>query len=584
MIKKVFKQMLLTQIVSSMTVTLCMLIDSIMIGRFLGVDSMSAYGFATPLLLVFAALGSMISAGVQVLCGKAAGCGDRNAADACYTVSVFLAGVISAAGLVLVFAALGPLTTLLGAGRPGPGNAVYKLTRDYITGFIIGAPAFLCAQIMVPYMQISGSRMRLVVAVIAMTVSDIVFDLLNVFVFHGGTFGMGLASTLSYYIAVFIGLGYFLRPGCMFRLRRKLIRRSTCRELISCGVPTVINQVSLVLLVFLLNRLLRSAAGNVAVAAYSVISTVGNICYCFGAGVGSVAMMLSAIFYTDDDRTSIRELVRVMTKNTVVLNAAVTLVVLLAATPLVALFLGDSPEAKRLAVVGLRLFVLSMVPSGLNTAFKSYYQGVNRLHLTELISVLQNFAMPALFAAVLSSFWGATGVWLCYVCGETAALLILSGIVWRKNGRVSLSAEAYELLDPSFGAAPEDCLERKIQSVQDAAEVSEAAVRFCSEHELEPRLARLIGLCIEEMAVNVVLHGFGRDKKPHNVDVRLVIKENSRVIRIRDNCFNFDPVSYLKLHETDDPTAHVGIRMVMKMVKQANYVNTLGLNNLTLVL
>ena len=56
MIKRLFKQMLLTQILSSMTVTLCMLIDSMMIGRFLGVDAMTAYGLASPVLLVFAAL------------------------------------------------------------------------------------------------------------------------------------------------------------------------------------------------------------------------------------------------------------------------------------------------------------------------------------------------------------------------------------------------------------------------------------------------------------------------------------------------------------------------------------------------
>ena len=52
MINRLFRQMLATQIVSAMTVVLCMLIDSIMIGRFLGVDSMSAYGLASPLLLV----------------------------------------------------------------------------------------------------------------------------------------------------------------------------------------------------------------------------------------------------------------------------------------------------------------------------------------------------------------------------------------------------------------------------------------------------------------------------------------------------------------------------------------------------
>ena len=41
----------------------------------------------------------------------------------------------------------------------------------------------------------------------------------------------------------------------------------------------------------------------------------------------------------------------------------------------------------------------------------------------------------------------------------------------------------------------------------------------------------------------------------------------------------------MKLHEQDeDPTAHIGIRMVMKMVREARYTSSLGLNNLTMVL
>ena len=583
MIKKLFRQMLVTQIVSSMTVTLCMLVDSIMIGRFLGVDAMSAYGLASPLLLIFAAFGSLISSGVQVMCGKTVGRGDREGTDACFSVSVFLAAAISVIGLALVFLLLNPLTTLLGAGSPGSGP-VFGLTKDYIVGFILGAPAFLCAQIMVPYMQISGSRTRLVAAVVAMTVSDIVFDLLNVFVFRGGTLGMGLASTLSYYIAFFIGSGYFLRRDCMFRFRRSLIRAKVCRELTACGVPTVVNQISMVLLVFLLNRMLLEVEGTLAVAAYSVISTVGNICYCFGSGVGAVAMMLAAIFYADQDRSSIRELVRVMTRSAILLDVAVTVVGLLAATPLITLFLGGAVEAKSVAVFGLRLFVLSIVPSSLNSSFKNYYQGVGRLKLTELISVLQNFVFPVLFAFVLSRFWGVTGVWLGFVCGETATLLAFSALVWRHNGGVSLTADAYSMLEPKFGADPDHCFECTVQSVQEATAVSEQLCEFCLQHGLDPSTANLIGLCVEEMTVNVVEHGFTKDKLPHNIDVRVVLDEERRVIRIRDNCVHFDPTGYLELHRSDDPSAHIGLRMVLGMVKEANYVSPLGLNNLSLVI
>ena len=102
MIRKLFRQMLLTQILSSMTVMLCMLIDSIMIGRFLGIPSMSAYGYATPVLLVFAAMGAMISAGVQVMCGKTMGIGDKKGTNACFTASVVLTSAISLVGLLAV--------------------------------------------------------------------------------------------------------------------------------------------------------------------------------------------------------------------------------------------------------------------------------------------------------------------------------------------------------------------------------------------------------------------------------------------------------------------------------------------------
>ena len=79
MLKKTFRQMAVAQIVSAMTVILCLLIDSIMIGRFLGVDSMAAYGLSNPLLLAFTAIGSMVSAGVQVMCSKSLGSGDQKA-------------------------------------------------------------------------------------------------------------------------------------------------------------------------------------------------------------------------------------------------------------------------------------------------------------------------------------------------------------------------------------------------------------------------------------------------------------------------------------------------------------------------
>ena len=579
MIKKIFRQMLFTQILSAMTVTLCMLVDSIMIGRFLGVEAMTAYGLATPLLLVFAAVGSMISAGVQVMCGRAMGSGDREGTDACFSVSLFLTLAVSAVGTALVLVFTGPLAELLGAE---PGTRVFELTKGYMRGFIIGAPGFMAVQMLVPYMQMSGSRARLVAAVIAMTVADIAADLVNVFAVKWDTFGMGLASSVSYYAALAIGIGYFFKKDCLFRFRRKLIKGKTCAELLKYGVPTVVNQISLVLLVFVLNKLLIGTGAPGAVAAYSVISSVANICYCFGGGCGSVALMLSALFYSDADRTSLRELEKTMTFWAVALDLAVTGAVAAAASPLVALFIEDA-SAQGLAVTGLRLFVLSLLPCGLNTAFKNYYQGVGRSGFTQAISVMQNFALVALSAFVFSRFLGVTGVWLGYVSGETLTWLVVCAVVFIRNKKAAVTADAFSLLPADFGAKEGDCMEATVTNDAEAVEVSRIAEEFCRAHGRSPKESGMIALCVEEMTENIVAHGFTKGGRDHRIDVRLTVSGGDCVIRIRDNCVNFDPVKYMELHSGDDPFAHIGIRMVMKTVKDADYVNTLGLNNLRLV-
>ncbi len=582
MIRKIFRQMLAAQILSAMTVMLCMLVDSIMIGRFLGVDSMSAYGLANPVLLVFAAYGTMLSAGIQVMCGKTMGAGDREGTDACFSASAVMALSVALTGMVLVLLFLTPLATLLGAGKPGA-DPVFNLTKDYLRGFIIGAPAFITAQIMVPFMQISGNRTRLALAVVLMTLSDVAFDLLNVFVFHGGTFGMGLASSLSYYIALAVALPYFFSKKCMFRLKLKAVTRKICGEILKYGVPTVINALAMVVLVFTLNKVLLSVGGKGAVASYSVISTVGNICYSFSSGAGSVALLLAAIFYSDEDRTAIHSLVRTMSIYSVAMDIVVILAVLPLAPALVGLFLEDL-SAKDLAVRGLRLFSFSLLPCSLNSTFKNYYQGIGRVRLTEVISVLQNMAFPVLAALILSSFLGTDGVWLCFLFGETLTLAVICAVVWRKNGRVSVSAEDFALLPESFGVAAADTLEMTVRSQAEAADASVRAADFCKAHGESARNSMLISLCVEEMVNNIVEHGFRDDRTYQSVDIRILFKGDEKVIRIRDNCISFDPVEYLKLHETEDPAAHIGIRMVMKMVKKANYVNSLGLNNLTLAL
>ena len=571
-----------TQILSAVSTTLCLLIDSVVIGRLLGVEYMSAYGLASPLLIVLTSLGTMSAVGVQVVCGKTIGAGDREGSDVCYSTSIVMSLGMALLGLLLVFTMWKPLCTFLGAGEALPGNRLFYLTGDYLKGYILGAPAFFLSQIMAPYLQFGGKRKLLTWSVAAMTVTDIAADLLSVFVFHAGMFGIGLASSLSYLAAVLAGIGFFLKKDCPFRFRWKELRLQSALEIVKAGSPVIINQICLTLRVFLLNQILLALSGTDAVAVYASVTSLGNLFFNVGLGTGTVALTLASVFYSEEDRTSLCELVWVMFRQTLALMLAAVMLAVLSAPWLARLFLGDAPNIVALSVPALRLYCISLIPGAVSTTFKSYYQGTRRMGLTHVISVSNSLIFTVLFAWIGSIAYGLTGLWIGIIVGQLGVCVMILLIAWKRHGGVSFSAETLSLLDQSFGAREDDCFDGAIPDLNTAVAVSEQIQDFCKDRGMDTRTSYFIGLCVEEMTANIIQHGFTKDKRPHNIDVRLVVKDSGCLIRIRDNCVRFDPTTYLDLHRTDDPAAHIGIRMVMATVTEANYIHTLGLNNLTL--
>lgn len=582
MLKKIFKPMAMAQIISAMTVLICLLIDSIMIGHFLGVESIAAYGLSNPMLLAFAAIGSMISAGAQIICSKSIGRGDQEEINTCFSNTVALGVFVSIVGVALVIALRSPISTLLGAGTEG---SLFNLTRDYLLGFILGAPAFLFSTILVPYLQLSGKQNYLVSAVGIMVVSDIILDLLNVFVFKGGMLGMGIASSVSYYLASAVGLIYFLKNDCIFHFSAETIGLQKIRSLLAAGIPNIINMLSTVLLTLTLNHILLVVSGSIGVAAYSIVSTISNIGYAFSSGIASTGLMIAGVLYCEEDRSSLGNLLKLTLKNGLITMLFVSVVLFALANGLVKMFVNPDtdPESARLAVTGVRLLVLSFLPSTINTVMKNLYQGAGKIYLTEFVSFLQNFACIGLFSYLLSYPLGINGVWLGYLCGELAVTIIICVLTVTRNHSLRLTSESLLMLPDTFGIPNEDCILYTVSSTDEAVEVSKKAMDYCLAHGNTNRLSLYTSLCIEEMCTYIVEYGF-IDKKKHSADVRLFCKQDEIVIRIRDDGASFDASEFSALAKSSESAKHIGIRMIYSLAKDVNYTNSMSLNNLVLVL
>lgn len=138
------------------------------------------------------------------------------------------------------------------------------------------------------------------------------------------------------------------------------------------------------------------------------------------------------------------------------------------------------------------------------------------------------------------------------------------------------------VIPEDFGAPDADRLDVSVKDIEGVALVSDKVWDFCREHGMSERVAYFSALAMEEMAGNVVSHGFMKDSRRHSVDIRVVHKGETIILRIKDGCVPFDPSERLSQTDPDDRLRNVGIRLVFRMADDVQYQNVLGMNVLTI--
>ena len=151
----------------------------------------------------------------------------------------------------------------------------------------------------------------------------------------------------------------------------------------------------------------------------------------------------------------------------------------------------------------------------------------------------------------------------------------LDGVKQGVGGHVFLEQHvAQSPLPEGFGVVRSERLDITVRDIGDTVKVSEQVIDFCARQGVDSRRAFFAGLCLEEMAGNVVLHGFPKDDKKHSLDIRVSHKGDDVILRLRDNCIAFNPAEQVQA----DGIKNVGIRLACGIAKEFQYQNILGLN------
>ena len=570
-VRKTYHSFVVVSILSSLTATAGMLIDNIIVGRYLGSDALGAMGIVGPVGLVFSAIGNICSGGGGARAAQALGRGERDKFRLIFTVSTLFVLVAGAILTVLGMLLAPQIAALLGAK-----DALLAPATDYLYGYFLGAVPTILLSAMMSFIRIDGSPKLPLICIAVMSAANIVLDLLMVHVFRQGMFGMALATTISYVFAVLTACTHFGKKSSTLRLTRPKGFFRDLSQTILTGFPTAISRISDTVKVMLLNNLLVTYVSVAAVTALNVRTTTSNFLGAVVLGIGQAATPTISMFFGEEDRTAMKDALKTTLRVGLTINGVLAVVLLVFPTFFASLLGVTDESLLHMSAMAIRLFGAAMPLQLINTVLLNYYQCTKKVGMATMICVLQSLVYTVLFAFLLVKPLGANGVWLAFLLGEVFTLVTVALRLFVRNRKAALSFDAIMLLDQHFGGNPGDKLELSIgNSMDEVMLISSGIYKFGKNRQIDEKALHTLSLCIEEMAGNVVQHAFKPGEKRW-LDLTIMDKPEKLIVRIRDNGSAFDPLAYVSAGEEKG----YGIKLIHALAESFEYRRGMGLNNL----
>lgn len=560
----------------------CVLIDAVFTGQFLGPEAVAAAGLVNPITLIVNMLMALIGSGLGIVCTRYMGMAKLDMVNKVFSVVMTVNLFISVSCTLILFFMAPGIANALGAKTGSP--EIIKMTEDYLKGYALAIVPLSYSLGLSGLMILDNDRGRGLLTMVATLLSDVLFDALNVTVFHGGMFGMAVATALSQVVGCTVVFSHFLRKDRMLRFSPKGLDLRLMKDVLLSGVPNSVSVGSIAVKVMIFNAFLLSISTSVAVAGFSAANSLFTVVNSICLGFYLTASSLASFLFGEEDRKGIVKTLRIAVRISMTMMFVISVVLYIFAERTARMLLDAEAFEQiefasrfiRMMAVQYLFFVAAFPLSGI-------YQGVGKNALNYVFVALREGVIPVACSLGLGMAFGIGGFEWGLALSGLLTLISCSLIPTILNKRLSIKYDDVVLIDKDFGSKEEDLFEASMRSMEEVSSVSAQVMEFCKERGKDHKVAFNTALCIEEMAGNSITYGIKKGKNV-NVDIRVICHPDSMVIRIRDDGAPFDPLAWYELNNSDDPETGLGIRLILGLAKDVKYIPAMGLNSLMISL
>jgi len=394
------------------------IVDTLFVSRGVGDNAMGGVSIIFPFIIVQGAISQTIGSGaasiVSRLLGKKeyekAGSVTANAMFIFYITSI----LITITGLIFI----NPLLILFGATEE-----IMPYAKEYFTIMLLGN---VFSTGFSSIMRAEGKMLYSLMIWIIPTAVNITLDAVFIYGLHMGVRGAALATVISYFTSFVMSVLFFTRISVQ-KFSRIKIHINTITDIITIGIPMLVQMGSMSLLFMLINKMLSSTGGTQEINTFAYVSKVITFAIVPFNAVAAASSPIISYNYGAEKKARIKQCIRYSIIFCEVYAVIALITAILIPDVFIKIFTADIHIITN-GTMALRILSASLIFVPFTIITGSYFQAIGKkipALITNILIVI--YAMISII--LLSGIIGTNGIWVsiptaCILAGISSIILI----------------------------------------------------------------------------------------------------------------------------------------------------------------
>lgn len=396
------------------------MVDSIIVGRFVGKNALAAIGATQSVLFLIVCLIIGLTMGTCILVSQFFGAKNYKAIKDIAGSAIYVC--IGAWLLICVISSIfaGPILRLLNTP-----DEIFVDAKAYLLVNNLCSIAPITYNMFANIMRALGDSKTPLYALIVSSATNVVLDLIFVLIFHWGVVGAGVATVIAQILSSLFCLWVVIRKHPVLHITRENLHFNPRMfgQIIRIGIPMAIQNgvasVGMMIVQSMINQY-----GTDTVAAYTAANKIDQIALMPLQSLGSSVSTYVGQNYGSGNLKRIKKGVVMASVIGCITGLALMGIILILAGPLVTLFV----SAKEVGVIVIAKEYLRTVTMfywlcALMNIFLSLYRGMGKMLISTISSIMEPLT-KVIAAVVLGTLLGREGIWCSWPVGWLFALSI----------------------------------------------------------------------------------------------------------------------------------------------------------------